>query len=71
MSIYSSLKSSGASSAVTTLGLTEPTSPSDGTLWFDTSDSTLYIRTGNVWLEAVATAAGAAGVAGEPSGLTW
>ena len=64
MSIYSSLKSSGASSAGTTLSLTAPTSPSDGTLWFDTSDSTLYIRTGNVWLEAVSTAAGAAGVAG-------
>ncbi|MCX6419298.1 MAG: hypothetical protein NTU50_07790, partial [Actinobacteria bacterium] len=59
MSIYSSLKSSGASSAGTTVGLTAPTSPSEGTMWYDTSDSTLYIRTGNVWLEAVATAAGA------------
>ena len=50
-------KASGGIS--TTVGLTAPTSPSEGTMWYDTSDSTLYIRTGNVWLEAVATAAGA------------
>ena len=59
MSIYSSLKSSGASSAGTTLSLTAPTSPSDGTMWYDTSDGTLYIRTGSIWVEAVVAAAGA------------
>ena len=50
-------KSSGGIS--TTVGLTAPTSPSDGTMWYDTSDGTLYIRTGSIWVEAVVAAAGA------------
>ena len=50
-------KASGGIS--TTVGLTAPTSPSDGTMWYDTSDGTLYIRTGSIWVEAVVAAAGA------------
>ena len=49
---------SNVTSAATTLGTTAPTSPVEGQLWYDTTDGTLYIRTGGVWLESVATSAG-------------
>ena len=49
---------SNVTSAATTLGTTAPTSPVEGQLWYDTTDGTLYIRTGDVWLESVATSAG-------------
>ena len=53
-----SIASSGGG-ASTTLGLTAPTSPTDGTMWYDTSDGTLYISNSGIWAEAVVAAAGA------------
>ena len=46
-------------SAATTVNTVAPTSAVEGQMWYDTTDGTLYIRTGSVWLESVVTTAGA------------
>ena len=42
-------------SAATTVNTVAPTSAVEGQMWYDTTDGTLYIRTGSVWLESVVT----------------
>ena len=63
----------GSSAAATTVSTTAPTSPVEGQMWYDTTDGTLLIRTGSIWVESVVAlagppgtngAAGAAGAAG-------
>ena len=54
------------SAAATIIGVTPPASPIEGQMWYDTTDGTLYIRTGALWIEAIVAAAGAPG----PTGAT-
>ena len=52
------------SAAATIIGVTPPASPIEGQMWYDTTDGTLYIRTGALWIEAIVAAAGPTGAAG-------
>ncbi len=54
------------SAAATIIGVTPPASPIEGQMWYDTTDGTLYIRTGSLWIEAIVTTAGATGAAANP-----
>ena len=56
-----------SSTALFITGDTAPTSPLAGSLWYDTTDATLYIRSGSAWLEAVIAKEGTPGTAGTSS----
>ena len=56
-----------SSTALFITGDTAPTSPLAGSLWYDTTDATLYIRSGSAWLEAVIAKEGTPGIAGTSS----
>jgi len=47
-------------------GATAPSVPIEGMMWYDTTDGSLYVRTGNFWVEASQAGAsiGAAGATG-------
>ena len=66
---------SDASIVVTYAGTTAPGSPIDGTVWYDTTDGSLYVRMTGAWIEASQAGGGASGAKGDPgttavSGLT-
>lgn len=58
--------SSDASITASFSGPTAPTIPIEGMMWYDTTDGSLYIRTGGFWVEASQAGAsiGATGAAG-------
>jgi len=63
---------SDASIVVTYAGATAPGSPLDGTVWYDTTDGSLYIRISGAWIEASQAGGGAQGDPGTTliSGIT-
>lgn len=55
---------SDASIVVTYAGTTAPSSPIDGTVWYDTTDGSLYVRMTGAWIEASQAGGGAVGPVG-------
>ena len=55
---------SDASIVVTYAGTTAPSVPVDGTVWYDTTDGSLYIRISGAWIEASQAGGGAVGPTG-------
>ena len=63
---FNNKQAAGASAAATTIGTTAPASPVEGQMWYDTTDGTLFIRSGSIWVEAVVTTTGATGASANP-----
>ena len=60
------LQTTGGTGVVATTALSSnpPTVTESGMLWYDTTDSTLYIRVGTTWIEATGAVTGYMGSAG-------